>query len=191
MSPSFTEQDLLDCIELALKRSFPDRGTDTFSPRQKSHIAMGLRSALPITSPTCRVSWRKDPRMLVYRNLEGQDIRPAEGPSSSNEQVTQYIREASASIATLAAPETAEFLAREIGKTLLGFMMKSDSEPDLAAPLASVGIDSLISVELRSWVRRWVGIEMTTLEIMRCPNLQALGTVAQGKLVEKYGSRAS
>lgn len=188
-----TEPDLLECIELALKRSqpAPTEGWNSERRVQKAQLAMGLKSNVPITSPSCRVVWRKDPRMLVYRNLEAQDSSvPTGNPSSSNDQVSQFVREASANMALLKGPETAEFLAKEIGKTLLAFMMKSDSDLDLTAPLATVGIDSLISVELRSWMRRWVGAELTTLEIMRCENIQALGVAAQGKLVEKYQSRA-
>lgn len=199
-----TEPDLLECIELALKRSQPapleigaqsgGGGGGGRRMAQKAQLGMGLKSNIPITSPACRVLWRKDRRMLVYRNLEAQQDSSAAArsgsPSSSNDQVAQFIREASANMAMLKGPDTAEFLAREIGKTLLAFMMKSDSDLDLGAPLATVGIDSLISVELRSWMRRWVGAELTTLEIMRCENLRALGVAAQGKLVEKYKSRA-
>jgi hypothetical protein len=35
-----------------------------------------------------------------------------------------------------------------------------------------------------------MGVDLATLEMTRCENLQALGAVLQSKLVEKYKARA-
>jgi acyl carrier protein len=184
------ELDLLDCIELMLKRSSPKpvKKTDGSQVRwsQNSQLAMGLRSTLPISSPTNRVIWRHDPRMLVYRNVETLNASASSGSSSSaDEQLTQFLRDASSNRTILMNEEMAVRLTKEIGRMLLGFMMKSENL-DMEAPLDNVGIDSLISVELRSWIRRKIGVEITTLEIMRAENLNSLGVAVQNKLIEKY-----
>lgn len=197
------EPELLDCIELMLKRSQPS-GNPAAAARlgnqsaaaatrrvQHAQIAMGLRSALPLAAPGNRVVWRKDPRMLLYRNLESSSPQEAGGSSSSDdERLKQLVKEASANVVVLRAPETGAAIALHIGRTLLDFMMKGDGELELEAPLASMGMDSLISVELRSWIRKRVGVDVTTLEIMRAESLRVLGEVVQGKLVEKYKARA-
>lgn len=90
----------------------------------------------------------------------------------------------------LPSADTAMFLATEMGKALLNFIMRADSEVDIQAPLAAVGLDSLVSLELRGWIRRWMGVDLATLEMTRCENLQVLGAVLQSKLVEKYKARA-
>ena len=189
------ELDLLDCIELMFKRSSPKpaKKTDGNQVRwsQKSQLAMGLRSTLPISSPTNRVIWRRDPRMLVYRNVETLDASASSGSSSSaDEQLTQFLRDASSNKTILKDAETGARLAKEIGRMLVGFMMKSEEDLDMEASLDNVGIDSLISVELRSWIRRKIGVEITTLEIMRADNLNSLGVAVQNKLIEKYKARA-
>lgn len=188
------EPELLDCIELMLHRSRPGSAARTSSsPRpghvQHSQIAMGLRSSIPLSSPANRVVWRKDPRMLLYRNFESQEAVSTTG-SSGDEKFKQALKDASTNMILLMSPETAQMIAEHIGMTLKDFMMKTDGDVDLEAPLASIGMDSLISVELRSWIRRKIGIDITTLEIMRSESLRVLGEVVQGKLVEKYKTRA-
>jgi len=68
--------------------------------------------------------------------------------------------------------------------------MRPDSEVNLEALLASTGLDSLVGLELKNWIRRWIGVELTSLEILNCANLQALGSVVRDKLVGKYQARA-
>lgn len=192
------EPALLDCVELMLKRSAA-RANPNPTPAalyryaQPSQMGIGLRSLLPITAPANRTVWRKDPRMLVYRNLEDTGGAGSGGggssSSSSDEELTRVLREISSNMTLLRAPETAALMAREIRNTLLGFMMRSEDELDLDGPLASVGIDSLISIELRNWIRRRLGAEVTVLEIVRAPSLRELGATVQKKLVGKYEAR--
>ncbi|VBB84212.1 Putative polyketide synthase [Podospora comata] len=192
------EPALLDCVELMLKRSAA-RATTPAAPggddamyryAQPSQMGIGMRSLLPITAPANRAVWRKDPRMLVYRNLEDTGgAGSGGGVSSSDEELTRLLREISSNMTLLRSADTAALIAREIKNTLLGFMMRSEDELDLDGPLASVGIDSLISIELRNWIRRRLGAEVTVLEIVRAPSLRELGATVQKKLVEKYEAR--
>jgi NAD(P)-dependent dehydrogenase (short-subunit alcohol dehydrogenase family) len=192
------EPKLLESIELMLKRSAPSSSANHLSAEiiespgnaryvQKSQIGVGMRSVLPITSPNNRTIWRKDPRMLVYRNLEAAETSSS---SSSDHELDQFLKDIGSNMTLLKSPDSALLLAREIGKTLFGFMMRTDDEPDCDAPLSTIGIDSLISIEVRNWIRRKLGIEFTVLEIVRADNVNHLGALAQIKLVEKYRARA-
>jgi NAD(P)-dependent dehydrogenase (short-subunit alcohol dehydrogenase family) len=188
-----SEPELLDSIELMLQRSTPLPSTSTSTSTlyryvQHSQIGIGLRSMLPITSPNNRTIWRKDPRMLVYRNLETTSTTPSS--SSEDHELNQFLKETASNMTLLKSPESAELLAREIGKTLFGFIMRSDDEAlDLDTPLLNVGIDSLVSIEVRNWMRRKLGTEFTVLEIVRADSVRHLGILAQGKLVAKYEAR--
>ncbi|TVY55852.1 Compactin diketide synthase mokB, partial [Lachnellula cervina] len=51
---------------------------------------------------------------------------------------------------------------------------RDEVEPD--APLAAYGLDSLVSVELRNWIRRETGVETPLPAITRAENLRALAT---------------
>jgi acyl carrier protein len=49
---------------------------------------------------------------------------------------------------------------------------RDDVEPDI--PLAAYGLDSLVSVELRNWIRRETGVELALTSITHAANLRAL-----------------
>lgn len=186
-----TETDLLDCLELMMKRSMPSAETMNGRWVQKSSLAMGIRCTLPFSSPANRVVWRRDPRMLVYRNVDATDNSSSTSSDvSSDEELMQFLRHVSSNIALLKSEETAARIGQELGKTLFGFMMKDDFDTvDLTAPLEALNIDSLISVELRSWIRRKIGVQVSTLEILRAENLLIVGGTIQEKLIAKYQAR--
>lgn len=193
------EPELLDCIELMLKRSNPPSpglagDEQSLSPRrfryaQSSQIAIGIRSLLPIESPHNRTIWRKDPRMLVYRNLEAADSASGSAATSSDEELSNFLRDITSNMSLLRSAEAVDVITREVGKTLLGFLMRNEGELDFEAPIATVGIDSLISIELRNWIRRRLGAEVTVLEIVRAESVRNLGLTIQSKLIAKYQAR--
>lgn len=192
------EQDLLDSLQLMIDRSNPPQsaGAATTSSSSKktanyvnpSQVAIGVRSTLPLSAPNNRTIWKKDPRMSVYRNLESLGAGSA-GPSSNEEGLKAFLRDASKNPALLDLPESINFLAKEAGTTLFGFMMRSDEEPALDVPLASLGVDSLVSIELRNWFRQRVGAEFTVLEVVNSNSVTHLGEQAAAKLKEKFQAR--
>lgn len=214
-----TESELLDCIEVQLMLKVPPltpaagnkRDNDNnnncsynnshgTSPGrvQKSLLAMGMQSTVPITSKSCRLPWRKDRRMLAFRNDAETRAATATttGSTTNNDHdlaLARFIREVSSNGVLLQSPQTATSLATAIGKTLLQFLLRpaeSDLDLDLEAPLSAIGIDSLVSLEVRAWIRKWMSVDLVTLEIMRAPNLLALAVAVQSKMMDKYNARA-
>ncbi|KAK1564162.1 KR domain-containing protein, partial [Colletotrichum navitas] len=165
------ESGFLECAELMLMRPGPiqqQQGQSRFV--QPSQIGFGFRSTLPIASPRNRVVFRKDPRMLVYRNLEadtGWSSAPTThaqaGADPADEELARFLRGAAAHMAVLHSDEAAALLARDVGRTLFGFMPRPEDEFDVHTPMADVGIDSLVSIELRNWIRKRLGVEMNVL----------------------------
>lgn len=181
------EKDLLDSLQLILDRSQPKRqqvkGRGYVS---HSQVAIGVRSTLPLSAPGNRTSWKKDPRTLVYRNIEFQDS--TSGPAT-NENLKDFLQGATLNPAILTTDEAADFLAQEIGTTLFAFMMKSDEEVDLSASLSSLGVDSLVSIELRNWFRQKVGAVFNVVEIVGAESISHLGRLTASKLIEKHKTR--
>ncbi|KAF3762976.1 hypothetical protein M406DRAFT_333211 [Cryphonectria parasitica EP155] len=95
---------------------------------EKTTIDFGLRSTLPIASPNNRVVFRKDPRLLASAD-------PAD------EELTRFLQGAAVNTAVLRSEEATALLARNVGRTLFGFMLRPE---DVHAPTADVGIDSLL-----------------------------------------------
>ncbi|KAG8162546.1 hypothetical protein KVR01_008311 [Diaporthe batatas] len=84
---------------------------------------------------------------------------------------------------------TGQYLMREPELLDCLELKRAEGELDLDAPLGAVGIDSLVSIELRNWIRRTLGAEVSVLEIARVESRARLGETVQGKLIEKYQAR--
>lgn len=123
--------------------------------------------------------------MSIYRNIEQADDSGDAG--SADPGLRQFLVEAEANPTMLREASSTEFLAREMGKTLHGFLLLPVEEVDISRSISSMGVDSLVAIELRNWCRHKMGLEMTVLEILDLPTLDAFGQAAAKRLYSKYG----
>lgn len=122
--------------------------------------------------------------MANYRNIEQIDESP--DIAATDPGLGHFLTEAESNPALLRDISSIEFLAREVGKTLYGFLLSAE-EVDIARSISSIGVDSLVAIELRNWCRHKMGIEMTILEILDLPTLYAFGDAAARQLYSKFG----
>jgi hypothetical protein len=189
------EQDFLDSLQLMINRSFRPNSVSainsSFGFVNHSQVGIGFRSSLPLSARNNRTLWKRDPRMAIYRNLESQDDTTTTVVTTSDSSLKQFLRDANGNPSSLSTEESITFLAKEIGSTLFGFMMRSTEDLDLNVPLGSLGVDSLVSIELRNWFRQKVGTEFTVLEIVGSGSVLDLGGKTAAKLAEKYAHKGS
>lgn len=186
------EQDLLDTLHLVINGSHAADSHEQHPKTQniadwqyvnKGQVAIGLRSTQPLSVPSNRTLWKNDPRTALYRNTENQDSSDA---VSDNEKLKRFLSEASADPSTLDGDESARFLAVEIGQTLFAFLMRDAELLDLTSSFDRLGVDSLVSIELRNWFKHKLGFEITVLEILGSPCLLALGKFSAVQLKKKF-----
>jgi hypothetical protein len=177
------EQDFLDALQLMINRSF-HKVSGSARYVNHSQVGLGVRSSLPLSARNNRTLWKRDPRMAIYRNLESQSQDTT--VATSDNSLKQFLRDASTNPSSLPSEDSIAYLAKEIGETLFGFMMRSNDDLDCSIPLGSLGVDSLVSIELRNWFRQKVGVEFTVLEIIGSGCLLDLGKQTAAKLGEKY-----
>ncbi|KAK5997938.1 Highly reducing polyketide synthase lcsB [Cladobotryum mycophilum] len=177
-----SEEDMRECVRLAIARSFPARGeksTQTYS--NPSEISIGVLSYMPLSDPNNRIIWKRDRRFSVYRNIESTSSKAA----TTDEGLKSFLLTISSRGTSGLGEEAVLFLAKEIGKTLYGFMMKDPEDMELDSPLGSLGLDSLVAIELRNWYRTQIGFDISILEIMQS-TLRGLGNKALESLVAKH-----
>lgn len=191
------EQDVLDSFELAIRKSSPSLQSLHGSFVSDSQIALAMRSTIPLSSPQNRNVWRRDARLSLYRTLEIEANRdgPATGDTTSgsdndeNAEIRRLLTAVEADSSIVTQDAFVALLARLIGAAFFNFMMKPIEELDINVPFASIGIDSLVAIEVRNWLRQRLAIELSLLEIMRSESILALSKFGAKKLASKLGAK--
>ncbi|OTA89815.1 hypothetical protein M434DRAFT_398366 [Hypoxylon sp. CO27-5] len=164
------ERHLLDAIALALARSKPSpvRSHNTKGGYQNpSQVLLGFITSTPISSPSNRVAWKRDSRMAIYHNLD----RSIEGVT------TNAPKKSLKGLLELESSEKGKtkIIAEAIAGALANFLIKEEENIPLDRPLNELGIDSLISVEIRNWIRQQSGVDVNIFTIVQSPSLFSLG----------------
>ncbi|KAK4213197.1 lovastatin nonaketide synthase [Rhypophila decipiens] len=191
-----TEEDMRESVALAIARSFPCSTAkgEADSARltgpctrysNPSQISIGVRSGIPLSDPSNRVVWKRDRRFAGYRsNMESGGDDTGYGADENLKSFVTQLSSRGGEASGAVESEAIHFLATEMGKTLYGFMMKEAEDMQLEKPLASLGLDSLVAIELRNWCRTQTGLDVSVLEIMQS-TLRGLAEKAHTFLVGK------
>ena len=181
------EQDLLDSLELAIKRSHPQVEAHSDGYSNESQIGIGFRMTQPMLSPGNRAIWRRDIRMSLYRNLEAtSDDGDKSSTASGKDTLKDLLAAAANDPHVLTQESSVAIISQHIGATLFGFMMKPVEELDVKASPIALGMDSLVAIELRNWCRQRCGVEMSVLEIMGATSIEQLGSSIAAGLKIKF-----
>ena len=152
-----------------------------------SQIGLGMGMTMPIAADANRCIWKRDIRMVLYRNLENSGVDNA---GTGNGGLREFITTVTSSPETLKEASSLSFLAQEVGTTLFSFLMRPIEELDVKQPLSAVGLDSLVAIELRNWSRQRLGVELSVLEILGAPSIEKLGEAAAARLLVRLGNAA-
>lgn len=162
------ENEYLDALQLAIARSripistlWSQTASGLRSYSNPGIIGVGLRSTTALDDPGNRLVWRRDIRLSIYRNLESTGNSAIDAAAADNDQLRRILA------LDLSDASMVGKIAREIGRTLLGFLLRQDEEVQVGVPLAGVGVDSLVAIELRNWCRQHLSLDVSVLKIMQ------------------------
>lgn len=164
---------LLAGLEWAIASSLPEHSDH--------QLAIGLRSDKLLSDPANRVLWKKDARMQIYHNQNATSDTKAD--TNETGALHQFITSIKANPDELATPKALEIVTREIGNRVYIFMLRPVEEMDTSASLVSLGVDSLVTIEIRNWIKRnFCDIELSTLQILNAATIEGLGKLIVGSL---------
>ncbi len=187
------EQELLDAIELAIKIS-DHSNVDITDMVAKGYVnarqlGTGMSTSLPLGSSQSIVPWKRDPRMAVYRNLEKELFATdAFRHDEDDRGLRKFLETVKSEPRSLQKEESIMKLTHFIGSTLSDFMLRPVEDLDLAAPLSTFGIDSLVAIELHNWCRQMLGIRLSVLEIMGAESVGKIGKAVAQEMLAKLDS---
>ncbi|OCK77276.1 putative polyketide synthase [Lepidopterella palustris CBS 459.81] len=178
------EQELLDTLLLSMQRSKPSlqpaRGRQTIY-ENPSQILLGLVTNTPISSPQNRAGWKHDARMGIYYNHDRSDDALIATTSDKISLKAQLMSETS-------EEAKAGIIAKAIASALANFLIKPEGSVPLDKPLAEIGLDSLVAIEVRNWIRQQVGLTLTTITIIQSPSLTHLAEEVRHAMDAQCGS---
>jgi hypothetical protein len=80
-------------------------------------------------------------------------------------------------------------MATYIGATLFDFMMRPLEDLDVKMSPKSLGMDSLVAIELKNWFKQRVGVEVGVLEIMGAGSMEQLGAGVLEKIAARLAGK--
>ena len=178
------EKEFLDYVELLVSSPQFDSTSRTANWQNKGQVVMGLRSDLPLQDPQNRSGWRKDRRMGIYHNMTSVSDS-ANGDVGEGEELKNFLAEAANEPSILLGTDSVRFLAKEIGRKVLAFILRDEADLDISLSPAQMGLDSLMAIELRRWWKMALGLEVSVLEIMGAGTVEELGKMAAENLAMK------
>lgn len=140
------ETDLHEMLAEAIVCGRSDSG-------QPSELITGIRTSF-------QDAWHQDPRLSCYLVQEG--VQESTGP----EEVNGNIR-VEAQLAAVKEPKEGLIVLERCFSQALGNMLQLDpAEIANDVPAAYLGVDSLVSVRIREWFLKELGVEVPVLKIM-------------------------
>lgn len=176
------EQDLLDAMYWALVVSDKDG--------QYGQLTIGLRCDKPLSDPTNRIIWKKDPRMGLYHNRDVTSSDRNMANDKTEGAVKSFMTSVDGDPGILDSKASVDFVTKEIGIRIFTFMLHPVEDLDVSVSLAALGVDSLVTIEIRNWMKKSLGgIELSTLEILNCGTVTELGVLAVEVMKMKFAEK--
>lgn len=185
------EQHLVDAVELAIARSAPPADATNLGALQPlvnpNQIVVGLNTSRPLSDPKNRALYKGELRVCLYNNIAPVVTDESDDSNAGRDDgLRALLSQAEADPSILEDPETLRRVSWEIGRTLFSFLLLPEENLDISLTLTAIGIDSLVSIEIRNWWRKILGLEITVLEITNAGTIEGLGKLAVASLKEKY-----
>lgn len=178
------EQEFLDAMALAMLRSSPNIAspTNNGSYSEPSQILIGLETVVPISSPSSRVAWKRDIRMSIYHNINSHmGPGPAGGTKKNGSQNLLSIVQSQPG--GLEGDDAVMTIANRLAGVLGEILVKDDGVIAVDESLERLGVDSLVAMEVRNWIRRELNIELSVFAVVQSASFLCLADKVRKALI--------
>ncbi|KAL8704318.1 MAG: hypothetical protein Q9201_002504 [Fulgogasparrea decipioides] len=154
-------------------------------PTQLScQVALGMETPDVLqTKGIAEPFWMQDP---LFRHM--YQIRRGRYDGSSDSSGANTINYAAVLAAAESAASAADVVQEAVIRKLCNALTIQPEDVDPTMPLHEYGVDSLVAVELRSWLARDMGADVPVFDIMQSASIAALAglVVGRSKFVQNF-----
>lgn len=177
--PTLYETDLLNAMKLSISSHppIPQRGIGYTASGQ---LTIGLRPK------NNNGGHHLKPNDAQFSILLDSSLTGNEFDSNSQSDLRALINSAATDSTILDSPESLKILTTEISNAVSSILSIPADEMDVTRPVSSLGLDSLVSIEIRKWWKRSLGVDITVLEIEKVGSIEQLAAFAAQSLKDKY-----
>lgn len=163
--------DLHGLLSVAMEEA--QAATVAARPEQARHPAQ-IMCGLPHNSYSESWYWINDDRFAALRNQHQSNASAGSGSAISlREELSRCGQDDRAAATDLITSAMVERLAK--------LMMMPESDVDAGKPLSAYGVDSLVAVEVRNWIARETGVDVSVFDIMANVPMRALAGDLAGR----------
>ncbi|KAJ5382317.1 hypothetical protein N7517_000228 [Penicillium concentricum] len=148
------------------------------SPLRKPGGAQILSGIAPFSNHE-DISWRKEPRFAGLLGYESSESALQRHGTSDNVSLKDGLTSSSSRSAAV------EFINHALLVKLSSMFMIPESDINIQVPLAEYGVDSLVAVELRSWIVQSARADISVFDLTKSQSLSALA----GTIVDQIWSK--
>lgn len=168
-----TENEVIDAFHVAIlqsRLSSPDQAR--FQDSRQSQVILGMSTTRPHVDGSSRYIWGQDARFRLYANIE-----PKSGSTGQELSLMEELRE-QLSVAKQNPAILKEKRIEESILRLISTQLDSQSAEEVNLDhMARTAIESLVFIEIKSWVRRNLNLELSLADIS--------GSSTWGELVKR------
>lgn len=195
--PFQTEEELFLALHLSILQQHPIKRTSVAGYTSQSQLTLGIRATKPMTDPSNRVLWKHDRRVDIYRNIQAAQLASStttnlSRTSGSSDVLSLFmssLRTSPSPLTLLDDPATLTLITLQLATFIYESMMRSTDGVDmeLGRTLMALGVDSLVTIEVRNWIQRKFEVAVSTLEMLNGGSIENLGAVILARVKERFG----
>ena len=183
-----SEEEVLDAFELAILCGHAKEAKHTCNNRQtplrvSNNFIVGMSSRKSLTDPSVRSLWGQDARFRAYGKFDTR-LETSQDLIKDGFSLHQMISAVEKNPEVLNDPSRENEVIVQIVKTV---QVYSNFAPGLDyAQVAAMHIDSLMTVEIRNWSRRYLDMDLPLTSIAKVGTIEGLGKLIIDVLRSKY-----
>jgi hypothetical protein len=169
------ENDLFKTVQAAIGKARAVRKSEKEANNEHS-IIVGLQ---PVCSEYHRATYQSESRFSLF---SVGDAQSGANQPSDMDCINQFISDSENDPSILDQPSSLELIIGEIGR----LVNSPSGESDSSTSVAQTPIDSLMTIEIRTWLRKKMSIDIPTIQIIKAGSIGGLGLLVIAGMRVKY-----